>query len=165
MEKVQIGATAVNDDTTMEEGSDVMKSPRVQLIFASPGYLLRNPRTKKFYVEEAFRARVIGVLVDKAHVIHEWVESFRKDDSELKTLRASLGTTCHGGPCQHRSQIRYSIPDTRHQLWGWRATDASRPDAPALGEESQSVTGFRWRVTAFVMDKSRNNNGCNKRLQ
>ena len=37
------------------------------------------------------QGHILGVLVDKAHVIHEWAESFRKDYSELKTLRVILG--------------------------------------------------------------------------
>ena len=36
------------------------------------------------------RTHILGVLVNEAHVIHEWAESFRKDYSELKTLRVIL---------------------------------------------------------------------------
>ena len=53
--------------------------------------LLRNPYLKKFYANEEARTRVLGVLVDEAHVIHEWAESFREDYKELKTLRVILG--------------------------------------------------------------------------
>jgi len=82
---------ALNKDTPWRKASKALKSRKIHLIFASPEYLLRNPRMKKFYVEENFRSRVFGVLVDEAHVIHEWAESFRKDYSELKTLRVILG--------------------------------------------------------------------------
>jgi len=91
MKKARIGAVALNEDTPWKKASKALKSPKIHLIFASPEYLLRGPRMKKYYVEEAFRARILGVLVDEAHVIHEWAESFRKDYRELKTLRVILG--------------------------------------------------------------------------
>jgi superfamily II DNA helicase RecQ len=46
---------------------------------------------KKFYADEEARTRILGVLVDEGHVIHEWADSFRKDYFELKTLRIILG--------------------------------------------------------------------------
>ena len=91
MKKARIRAIALNEDTLWKEASKALRSPKVHLIFASPEYLLRSSPMKKFYVDEKFRARVLGVLVDEAHVIHEWAESFRKDYNELKTLRVILG--------------------------------------------------------------------------
>ena len=91
MKKARINAIALNEDTPWKEASKALNSQEVHLIFASPEYLLRNSRMKKFYLEEKFRTRIFGVLVDEAHVIHEWAESFWKDYSELKTLRVILG--------------------------------------------------------------------------
>jgi len=91
MKKARIDAVALNEDTPWKEGVKALKSRKVHLIFASPEYLLRNPNMKKFYVDEKFRDRVFGVLVDEAHVIHEWSENFRKDFGELKTFRVILG--------------------------------------------------------------------------
>jgi len=62
MKKACIGAVALNEDTPWKKASKALKSPKIHLIFASPEYLLRGPRMKKYYVEEAFRARILGVL-------------------------------------------------------------------------------------------------------
>ena len=91
MKKARIKAVALNEDTSWEDASKALRSSKVHLIFASPEYLLCNPHMKKFYVEEKSRAQIFGVLVDEAHVIHEWAEDFRKDYGELKTLRVILG--------------------------------------------------------------------------
>jgi len=96
MKKARINAMALNEDTPWKEGVKALKSRNVHLIFASPEFLLRNANMKKFYVDENFRTRVFGLLVDEAHVIHEWLENFRKDFAELKTLRVILGG---GVPC------------------------------------------------------------------
>ena len=93
MRKAGIGSAALNEDTSWKEASKALESSRVHLIFASPEYLLRNPHMKKFYVKEESRARIFGVLVDEAHVIHEWATEFRKDYGELKTLRVILGNS------------------------------------------------------------------------
>ena len=91
MKKARIDAVAINEDTPWKEGVKALKSRKVHLIFASPEFLLRNSNMKKFYLDEKFRARVFGVLVDEVHVIHEWSENFRKDFGELKTFRVILG--------------------------------------------------------------------------
>jgi hypothetical protein len=91
MEKASIKAVALNEDTPWKAASKALKSSQVHLVFASPEYLLRNSRMKKFYIEEKSRARILSVLVDEAHVIHEWADNFRKDYAELKTLRVILG--------------------------------------------------------------------------
>ena len=86
MKKARIGAIALNEDTPQKDASKALNSKRVHLVFTSPEYLLRNPYMKKFYANEGARSRVLGVLVDKAHVIHEWAATFRKDYGELKTI-------------------------------------------------------------------------------
>lgn len=91
MQKAGIKAIALNEDTPQKDASKALNSKQIHLIFTSPEYLLRNPYMKKFYVNEGARSRVLGVLVDEAHVIHEWAVSFRKDYGELKTLRVILG--------------------------------------------------------------------------
>ena len=91
MQKAGIKAVALNEDTPQKDASKALNSKRVHLLFTSPEYLLRNPYMKKFYVNEGARSRVLGVLVDEAHVIHEWAATFRKDYSELKALRVILG--------------------------------------------------------------------------
>lgn len=91
MMKAGIGSVALNEDTSWKEASKALQSSNIHLIFTSPEYLLRNTHMKKHYVEEAFRTRIFGVLVDEAHVIAEWADNFRKDYNELKTLRVILG--------------------------------------------------------------------------
>ena len=92
MEKADIRAAALNEHTSQVDFSRALhRNTGAHLIFASPEYLLRNPRMKKLYADEEARARVLGVLVDEGHVIHEWADSFRKDYYELKTLRVILG--------------------------------------------------------------------------
>ena len=92
MKKAGIEAIALNENTSQEDVSKALRSDGgVNLIFTSPEYLLRNPRMKKFYADEEDRTRILGVLVDEAHVIHEWAANFRKDYYELKTLRVILG--------------------------------------------------------------------------
>jgi superfamily II DNA helicase RecQ len=91
MKKAGIEAVALNEDTAQKDASKVLNSRRVHLILTSPEYLLRNPHMKKYYVNERARSRVLGVLVDEAHVIHEWAAAFRKDYGELKALKVILG--------------------------------------------------------------------------
>jgi hypothetical protein len=91
MEKAGIRSVALNEDTSWKEASKALQSLEVHLIFTSPEYLLHNTQMKKHYIEERFRARIFGVLVDEAHVIAEWADNFRKDYNELKTLRVILG--------------------------------------------------------------------------
>ena len=94
MKKAGIKAEALNENTPQKDVSVALDPDRgVHLIFASPEYLLRSPRMKKFYADEEAWTRIFGVLVDKAHVIHEWAETFRKDYRDLKTLRVILGNT------------------------------------------------------------------------
>jgi len=92
MQKAKIKAVALNENTSAKEVTEALHPTKgAHLLFASPEYLLRNPYLKKFYANEEARSRVLGVLVDEAHVIHEWAETFRKDYKELKTLRVILG--------------------------------------------------------------------------
>lgn len=92
MKKAGIKAVAFNENTSQEHVSKALRPEKgVSLIFASPEYLLRNPRMKKLYANEGTRTHILGVLVDEAHVIHEWAKKFRKDYAELKTLRVILG--------------------------------------------------------------------------
>ena len=92
MQKAKIRAAVLNEDTPAKDISSALDPANgAHLLFASPEYLLRNPYLKKFYANEEARTRVLGVLVDEAHVIHEWAESFQKDYKELKTLRVILG--------------------------------------------------------------------------
>ena len=92
MEKADIKAVTFNENASQNDISKALRPEKgAHLIFASPGYLLRNSRMKKLYVEEEGRARVLGVLVDGAHVIHEWANNFRRDYRELKALRVILG--------------------------------------------------------------------------
>ena len=92
MKKAHIKAEALNENTSQKDVLMALHPDRgAHLIFASPEYLLRSPRMKKLYADEEARTHILGVLVDEAHVIHEWAESFCKDYSELKTLRVILG--------------------------------------------------------------------------
>ena len=92
MEKAGIKAAALNENTSQKDASKALRRGNgAHLIFASPEYLLHNPRMKKLYADEAARTHVLGVLVDEGHVIHEWADNFRKDFRELKTLRVILG--------------------------------------------------------------------------
>lgn len=91
MKKAHIGAAALNENTPSKEASEALKSPEVHLLFTSPEYLLQNQGMKKLYVDEECRACVFSVLVDEAHVVHEWAEEFRKDYRELRTLQIILG--------------------------------------------------------------------------
>ena len=91
MKKAGIKAAALNENTPPKEAAEVLKSPSVHLLLTSPEYLLDNQRMKKLYVDEEHRARVFGVLVDEAHVAHEWGQGFRKSYRELRTLQIILG--------------------------------------------------------------------------
>ena len=92
MEKAGIKAAALNENTSQKDASKALRQKDgAHLIFASPEYLLHNPRMKKLYADEEARKRVLGVLVDEGHVIHEWADNFRKDFRELNTLRVILG--------------------------------------------------------------------------
>ncbi|KAH9858429.1 hypothetical protein C2E23DRAFT_713381, partial [Lenzites betulinus] len=42
--------------------------------------------------EETFRAGLVAILVDEAHVIAQWAADFRKDYGELEQLRVVTGT-------------------------------------------------------------------------
>ena len=89
MKKAGIEAEALNENTSQKDVSIALHPDRgAHLIFASPEYLLRSPRTNKLYADEEARTHILGVLVDEAHVTHEWA---RKAYSELKTLRVILG--------------------------------------------------------------------------
>jgi superfamily II DNA helicase RecQ len=91
MAKAGIEAAVLNEDTSPKAISQALYCTMgVFLLFASPEYLLHNSRMKKFYANEAARTRILGVLVDEGHVIHEWAKNFRMDYSELKTLRVIL---------------------------------------------------------------------------
>ena len=77
MKKAGIRAAALNENTSQKDFSKALHPDKgAYLIFASPEYLLRNPRMKKFYADEEARTHVLGVLVDEGHVIHEWASSF-----------------------------------------------------------------------------------------
>ncbi|KAF9790789.1 hypothetical protein BJ322DRAFT_1135277 [Thelephora terrestris] len=92
MTKAGIKAITFNENTSREDVSKALHPDNgTHLIFASPEYLLRNPRMKKLYADEEARKRILGVLVDEAHVIREWADKFCKDYGELKTLRVILG--------------------------------------------------------------------------
>ena len=94
MKEAGIKAAALNENTSQKDASKALhRDNGAHLIFASPEYLLHNPRMKKLYADEEARTRILGVLVDEGHVIHEWADNFRKDYRELKTLRVILGNS------------------------------------------------------------------------
>jgi superfamily II DNA helicase RecQ len=96
MEKASVGAATLHEDVSWKKTSKTLESSQVHLIFASLEYLLRNPHLKRFYTDERFRDRIFCVLIDEAHVIKGWAETFRKDFGELGTLRVILGNNV---PC------------------------------------------------------------------
>ena len=86
MKKAHIGAITLNEDTPQKDASKALNSKRVHLVFTSPEYLLHNLYMKKFYANEGVRSHILGVLVDEAHVIHEWAATFWKDYGKLKMI-------------------------------------------------------------------------------
>lgn len=92
MKKAGIRAAAFNENTSRGDVSKSLDPDKgAHLIFALPEYLLHNQCMKKIYANEEARTHILSVLVDEAHVIHKWSDNFRKDYSELKTLRVILG--------------------------------------------------------------------------
>jgi superfamily II DNA helicase RecQ len=91
MKKAHIEAVALNENTPQGEVSKALNSKKVHIILSSPEYFLHRPYLKEFNSKEKNRARIFGVLVDEAHVIHEWADNFRTDYKELKSLRIILG--------------------------------------------------------------------------
>ena len=92
MRKAGIKAAALNQDTPGKDVTAALNPEKgAHLLFASPEYLLHNLYMGKLYAGEKARTHILGVLVDEAHVIHEWADDFRKDYKELKTLRVILG--------------------------------------------------------------------------
>ena len=94
MKRAHVEAAALNENTSQKDVSKALHPDKgAHLIFASPEYLLRSPRMKKFCTDEEARARILALLVDEGHVIHEWAHktNFRNDYTELKTLRVILG--------------------------------------------------------------------------
>ena len=92
MKKAGIEAVALHKNTSQKDVLEALcLDGGVHLIFASPKYLLHNPRMKKFYADKEDQTHILGVLVNKAHIIHEWAANFQKDYYELKTLQVILG--------------------------------------------------------------------------
>jgi len=88
MKNANIKAVVLDENTSRKDVFKALNPNKgAHLIFTSPEYLLRNSHMKKFCADEEARTRILGVLVDDGHTIHEWAGSLRK---ELKAFRVTL---------------------------------------------------------------------------
>jgi superfamily II DNA helicase RecQ len=92
LSSITIRAVAVNEDNKSDEVFKQIERGDIQLCYASPETLLRDPRFKKLFRSPSFRRSIVASIVDEAHVIQTWKDEFRKDYGELGTLRIISGT-------------------------------------------------------------------------
>lgn len=92
--RIQVRGIAINEDNNGEEVFVELQSGGVKVCYASPETLLRNEKFKRLFRTDSFRASVISLVVDEAHVIQVWAvdSGFRKDYAELETLKTIAGT-------------------------------------------------------------------------
>ena len=76
MGNVWIKVEALDENASPKSVSKALHPEKgVHLLFAPPEYLLRGSRIKKICADEKAQVRVLSVLVDVGHVIHEWAKA------------------------------------------------------------------------------------------
>ncbi|KAH9928419.1 P-loop containing nucleoside triphosphate hydrolase protein [Amylocystis lapponica] len=83
-------ATAANGEVYTQQLHEEIVSRKHRLILTSPEMLADHPLFSKLMRSPEFTKDILSIVVDEAHCIAQWGESFRKKYIELNKLRSYL---------------------------------------------------------------------------
>ena len=72
-----------------------MKDGLHQLVFLTPENLFHGVGIREMLLTESFQSKVVAFVVDEAHCIKKWGESFRFDYLRLGELRSLIPSNVH----------------------------------------------------------------------
>lgn len=64
----------------------------VQLVYISPESLLTNVKFRKMLLSTPYRENLVALVVDEAHCVRTWGDSFRIAFAEIGTLRSLISS-------------------------------------------------------------------------
>ena len=83
---------AINEDNNDEEAWKRLEDPSTHILYASPEILLSTGKFKALFRLPQFRSRVLGFILDEAHVTQSWKDDFRKAYGDLGVLKTVAGS-------------------------------------------------------------------------
>ncbi|KAJ7034223.1 P-loop containing nucleoside triphosphate hydrolase protein [Mycena alexandri] len=86
--KMGLSAVAVNGDTWSNEVHKEIQEFKHRVIITSPDMCLKHDKFRQLLSTAAFAQRIAAFVIDEAHCISQWGDSFRAEYAELGTLRA-----------------------------------------------------------------------------
>ena len=69
-----------------------IQSRQYQVLFTSPEMCIRHPKFSQLLRSPNFTNQLLSIIVNEAHCISEWGETFRKDYADLVWLRSYVPT-------------------------------------------------------------------------
>ncbi|EMD36365.1 hypothetical protein CERSUDRAFT_36148, partial [Gelatoporia subvermispora B] len=81
-------ATAVNGDIYTDRLHKKILNDEFQVLLPSPEMCLKHEQFSKLMRTPAFMKNVAAIVIDEAHCISQWGETFRKDYRQLVKLRS-----------------------------------------------------------------------------
>ncbi len=61
-----------------------------QLVYISPENLINNPRYRKMLLRQVYKENLVALVIDEAHCVQTWGESFRIAFAEIGNLRSII---------------------------------------------------------------------------
>ncbi|KAJ6611662.1 hypothetical protein B0H10DRAFT_2165771 [Mycena sp. CBHHK59/15] len=83
-----LSAVAINGETYSAEIHKEIQEFKYRVIITSPDMCLKHDKFRQLLSTPAFAQRIAAFVIDEAHCISQWGDSFRAEYADLGTLRA-----------------------------------------------------------------------------
>lgn len=80
----------VGEVQTDEDAEKRVLKGESQLVYISPENLINNPRYRKMLLRQVYKENLVALVIDEAHCVQTWGESFRIAFAEIGNLRSII---------------------------------------------------------------------------
>ncbi|EMD41247.1 hypothetical protein CERSUDRAFT_40440, partial [Gelatoporia subvermispora B] len=140
-------ATAINGEVYNDRLHKSIMDGAFQVLLPSPEMCLKHPQFSKLMRTPDFMKDVCAVVIDEAHCISQWGETFRKDYCQLAKLRSFVPTTV---PFLATSATL--PPAVLSDVWQQLSFNSSRMFHVNLGNDHTNITPLVCRMSGAAND-------------